>query len=82
MIYKSRLESVSENKNLIKKIIEKFGELDIIINNASIFKKINFKDTSYKIWDEHFNINVRGPFILSQELKKNLKKKSWKNYQS
>tara|TARA_B100000401_G_scaffold362186_1_gene259938 strand:- start:92 stop:817 length:726 start_codon:yes stop_codon:yes gene_type:complete len=78
MIYKSRLESVSENKNLIKKIIEKFGELDIIINNASIFKKINFKDTSYKIWDEHFNINVRGPFILSQELKKNLKKKPGK----
>ncbi|MBA31130.1 MAG: KR domain protein [Chloroflexi bacterium] len=72
MIVKSDLQSVSENINLIKKIIDEFGHIDIIINNASIFNKINLKDTTPEIWDKHLNINLRAPFILSQELKKHL----------
>jgi len=72
MITKSNLESVTENRNLIKKIIKKFGSIDIIINNASIFKKINFNNTTQEVWDEHFNINLRAPFILAHELKKHL----------
>ena len=72
MIAKSNLESVIENRNLIKKIIRKFGSLDIIINNASIFNKINFNNTTQKVWDEHFSVNLRAPFILAQELRKHL----------
>ena len=72
MIIKSNLESVAESRNLVKKIVEKFGSLDIVINNASIFNKINFNNTTQKIWDKHFNINLRAPFILAQELKNHL----------
>jgi NAD(P)-dependent dehydrogenase (short-subunit alcohol dehydrogenase family) len=44
------------------------GPVDILINNAGVYKFGATADTDDAFFDEHFNINVRAPYILVQQL--------------
>jgi NAD(P)-dependent dehydrogenase (short-subunit alcohol dehydrogenase family) len=43
-----------------------YGTLDIVINNAAIFKPIGPLETSLQDWLEHLNINLTAPFLISK----------------
>ncbi|MGH1521421.1 MAG: SDR family NAD(P)-dependent oxidoreductase [Nitrosopumilus sp.] len=55
-------------KKIVKKIITKFGKLDILINNAGIFPKIK---QLHKIdedeWTEILDVNLTGQFRFTKE---------------
>ena len=61
---KASLSSVDETRKLISSVIDYFSQLDLLINNASIFESASLKDTSVQILDRHWQINCRAPFIL------------------
>jgi len=61
---------------LIKKVIHDFGALDILINNASIFPETLLGEIKENDWDQVFNTNARGPFLLIQSALPWLKKNS------
>lgn len=42
--------------------------MDILINNAGIYKFGESADTDNATFDEHVNINLRAPYILVQQL--------------
>ncbi len=52
---------------VVRNSVERFGRLDILINNAGmgIFKPLI--QTSTDEWDEIMRVNARGPFILCRE---------------
>jgi pteridine reductase len=57
-----------ETKRIVKKIIKSFGRLDLIVNNASLFKPTPYSHQFIlKGWTEIFNINLFSPFVLCQE---------------
>ncbi len=37
-----------------------------LINSAAIFEAVKFADTSLQQWQQHININLTAPFLLSQ----------------
>ena len=43
-----------------------YGPLDMVINNAAIFKPLGPLETSLKEWQEHLNINLTAPFLISK----------------
>ena len=49
-----------------KKIINYFGGVDLLINNASIFELDSLKSCSLLSLDKHLNINLKAPFFLSK----------------
>jgi NAD(P)-dependent dehydrogenase (short-subunit alcohol dehydrogenase family) len=51
---------------LIKKAVDTFGGLDIVINNAGIFKPTPFLDHSAEDLDAYLNIILKGTFYTSQ----------------
>lgn len=63
-------------ENAIKKGIEKFGGLDIVINNASAINLSNTDQTETKKFDLMLNINIRGTFLVVKHSIPNLKKSS------
>lgn len=63
-LFKASLSSVEETQTLISNTIDYFGQLDLLINNASIFESATLKNTSVEILDRHWEINFRAPFIL------------------
>lgn len=42
------------------------NQVDILINNASIFESVSFQETDLDAWQRHMNINLTVPFLLSQ----------------
>ena len=61
-------------KNLVKATGERFGRLDILINNAGITHSAKLEETSTEDWDRCQQINTRAPFILCREALPLLKK--------
>jgi len=51
---------------VIDKTLEKFGGLDILINNASAINISDTENTEPKRFDLMFDINVRGTFMMTK----------------
>jgi len=52
--------------NAIEKTVEKFGGIDVLINNASAIGLTPIEQTSMKRYDLMHDINVRGTFMVSK----------------
>ena len=55
-------------------LAEREGQLDVLINNAGAAWGEPIEDYSEKGWDKVFNINIKGPFFLTQKLLPMLRK--------
>jgi len=51
-------------QNVVDKAVEKFGGIDILINNASAITLTNTEQTEPKRFDLMYDINVRGTFFV------------------
>lgn len=63
-------------QNAVDKAIERFGGIDILINNASAIALTNTETTEPKRFDLMYDINVRGTFFVSKACIPHLKKSS------
>ncbi len=54
-------------KDLVHKTIDRFGRIDILINNAGLGYFHSISDFPTERWDEMFNLNLRGLFMLTRE---------------
>lgn len=58
------LADVRATENLVPCVLEEFGRLDVLINSVSIFEKSSLEEGSLEIWDRHFAVNLKAPYIL------------------
>ncbi len=58
----------------VEKTIQEFGQIDVLINNASAIFMASTLDTPMKRFDLIFGVNVRGTFLCSQACIPHLKK--------
>lgn len=61
-------------QNVITKTIEKFGGIDILVNNASAISLTGTEQTEIKRFDLMHSINVRGTFFVTKACIPHLKK--------
>lgn len=61
-------------QQVVDKAIEKFGGIDILINNASAINLASSEQTEPKRFDLMYDINVRGTFMMSRACIPHLKK--------
>jgi len=61
-IIKADVSNSEEVNNMIKKIVEKFGKLDILINNSGIIKDARVTSMSKESWDEVIGVNLTGVY--------------------
>src|ERR1700759_75813 len=54
--------------NDVRRLAAEAGSVDVLINNAGVYKFGATADTDDAIFDEHVNINLRAPYILVQQL--------------
>jgi NAD(P)-dependent dehydrogenase (short-subunit alcohol dehydrogenase family) len=48
-------------------VIAEFGRLDILVNNAAVFASAALESLTLDQWDEVFQTNARGPFLVARE---------------
>jgi 3-oxoacyl-[acyl-carrier protein] reductase/pteridine reductase len=62
-------------RSAVKAVVQKFGGIDILINNAGNYETVEFEKLTLKQWDAIFASNVRGPFLVSKEALRYLRKR-------
>jgi len=65
-IFKADVSKKEEVKNMIEYINNKFGSIDILINNAGISKLQMFCDVTDDDWEEMINTNLKSAFYCTQ----------------
>ena len=60
------LREESQIESAVAQAVERFGGLDILVNNASAINLTNTESTPAKRFDLMFDVNVRGTFLTSQ----------------
>src|SRR5689334_13795279 len=63
-------------QNVVDKAVEKFGGIDLVINNASAISLTPTEQTDPKRFDLMYDINVRGTFFVTKACIPHLKKSS------
>ena len=74
-IYVETNESSEQSvKNLITKSINKFNQIDILINNAGIRHVKKLEDHNLNDWNDMISVNLTGPYICCQAVIPQMKK--------
>jgi 3-oxoacyl-[acyl-carrier protein] reductase len=73
--YQTDLNNPTEIEGTVKTIIQDFGSINILVNNAGIWKEADVDKMSLKEWDEMVRINLSATFLFCKyvipEMKKN-----------
>src|ERR1019366_119763 len=55
------------------------GRIDILVNNAANYKTVEFEKLTVRQWDAIFASNTRGPFLVTREALKWMRRKRGKS---
>lgn len=69
-IYKADVSKKDEVEKMVKFVLEKFGRIDVLINNAGIYKFNFIQDIEEEEWDNIINTNLKSVFLCSKEVVK------------
>ena len=61
---RSDVGSVEDCAELVPAVLQQFGRIDVLVNNAGVYSPVPFIDFTADSWDALMNINVRGPVLL------------------
>lgn len=56
----------SDWRSAVDKIINQFGRIDVLVNNAGVFKRKSFSETSLEDYQQLINVNQLGVFMGMQ----------------
>lgn len=71
---KADISNKEECKELVKKSIDEFGKIDVLVNNAGIVIDKEFEDRTIEDWKQTLDVNLIAPFILTKLVGKEMLK--------
>ena len=71
-IVKADVSKRADSKKLVKYALNKYGKIDILINNAGISEYKLFTDETDEDWKKIINTNLYSAFAMSQEVIPNM----------
>lgn len=69
---KCDLSKEAETATLVDRAAREIGPLTALINSASLFENDDWQSATRQSWDDHMEVNLRAPLLLSQHFAKQL----------
>lgn len=67
------LAEPAQTARLVPAVLERFGRLDILINNAAVFEPMALDGFDAGAWDRQLRINLAAPMVLSHAAREPLR---------
>ena len=71
-IYKADVSRREEVHKMVTDVIQKYGKIDVLINNAGISEEKMFIDVTDADWNRMINVNLYSVFCVTQEVLPNM----------
>jgi NAD(P)-dependent dehydrogenase (short-subunit alcohol dehydrogenase family) len=59
-------------QSMVSEVVEHMGQIDVLVNNAGIFSRGPSTEVSEEDWDRMMDINVKGSFLCTQAVVKQM----------
>ena len=79
VLIKADLKNPKQTEKIIPLARKKLGTIDCLVNNAALFEKDDIANFTTKSWNDHLNINLLAPTILTKQFAKQASKKNVSN---
>lgn len=66
MIVKADISNEEEVKNMVSAVVEKFGKIDVLVNNSAVCYDSLFQDKTKEQFLRTMEVNVLGTFMVSR----------------
>lgn len=73
ILLQGNFTKISDIERVVNQCHEHFKKIDILINNAAVYYRTPFGETTESQWDELFNINLKAPFFCAQFVSRYMK---------
>ncbi len=70
---KADVSNENEVKNMIEQIINEYGHIDVLVNNAGIVYDRSFEEITIDEFKRTLEVNIIGAFIITREVSKHMK---------
>lgn len=70
-LFQANLERAQEAVDMLRKVLKEFPELDLLVNNASVFDESPLATVDEEVFDRQFDVNFKSPFFMTQQYTKN-----------
>lgn len=70
---KADISDLKEADRLVRDTIRIFNRIDLLVNNAGIMNRNDFKNSTEEIWDKVMDTNLKSVFFLSKYVSKYMK---------
>ncbi|RIP37359.1 glucose 1-dehydrogenase [Staphylococcus gallinarum] len=70
MACKVDVTSVEDVDNMVQDVVNRFGHIDILFNNAGINEHVKFEDMPYERWVKNMDVNINSMVLVSQAVGK------------
>src|SRR5579862_1886735 len=71
-IFRADTSKSDEVNKMVQEVVDYFGKIDILINNAGVLARTPFLQISESEWDWVLDINLKGYFLVSQAVAKRM----------
>jgi NAD(P)-dependent dehydrogenase (short-subunit alcohol dehydrogenase family) len=61
----------------VRAVVDHYGGLHVVVNNAGIYPPIAFEDTTLADWRRIMRLNLEGPFLVTQAALPHLRAAGW-----
>jgi NAD(P)-dependent dehydrogenase (short-subunit alcohol dehydrogenase family) len=68
MVVKADVSKKEEVDNMIDQVLDRFGTIDVLVNNAGISSYCSFLELDEQEWDRTIDINLKGMYLCSRRV--------------
>ena len=72
LVVKADVSNEKQVQNMVNQAIEKFGKIDVLVNNAGIAIDKEFEDRTVEDWKRTLEVNTIGTFLVSKYASENM----------
>ena len=75
--FKADVSNVTDIKNMVKEVGERYRTIDILVNNAGILQTTAIDDITEQEWNRLMAVNLNSVFFTSQQVLPYMREKRW-----